>query len=248
LSRWPLLEAIHRESHIQARTDLGTSGAITPLALPATADLAFELPAMKHKHARVDAGSRRSSWPVQFRPRPLTLEQLALVLQSGQRGYRGDLDGEVPMLVHTLLYCVINHVEGIPPGIYAYDAPQHLLRQIRAGEFHQALQATQAGLLVNAANLSLCVIPVGNYMSGFRAYGDRWYRIQNMEAGMIAQRMYLAAAATGLGCRASLSYRDEAADALLGLPEGYTSLLQVLISPLDSAAQEYGRHDVPITW
>jgi SagB-type dehydrogenase family enzyme len=143
---------------------------------------------------------------------------------------------------------VINHVEGIPSGIYLYEPEQRLLRLVRAGECHQALQATQAGSWVNVTNLSLGIVPVGNYAAGFAVYGDRWYRIQNMEAGMVAQRLYLAAAASGLGCRASLSYSDAAADALLGLPEGYTSLIQILLSSQDPAAQERGRYELSISW
>ena len=248
LSRWPLLDATHRAALIESRAEFGVLGAMPPLVPPESVDLAFELPEVKYTFSRGDVGRRHSSHPLQFRPRPLTREQLAMLLEMGLRGYRGDLEGEVPMLAHTLLYCVINHVEGIPPGIYVYDATQHLLRQIRACEVHQILQATQIGPWVNAANLSLCMIPVGNYAAGFQVYGDRWYRIQNMEAGMITQRMYLAAAAAGLGCRASLTYRDEAADALLGLPDGYTCLIQVFISPLESAAQEFGRYERFITW
>jgi SagB-type dehydrogenase family enzyme len=252
LSRWPLLEAVHRASQREARTDLYAQGALAPIARPVTSDLAIELPAAPYRYARSDAGRRRSSWPVQFRPRPLPLEQLALLLQVGHQGYRGDLGGETTSLAHTLLYCVINHVEGLSPGIYRYevDQEQHrrLLRLVRAGEFHQALQAAQIGSLVNAANLSLCIIPVGDYAAGFSVYGDRWYRMQNMEAGMIAQRLYLAGAARGLGCRANLTYRDEATDSLLALPEGYTSLIQFMVSPVDAAAQEGGRCEIPITW
>jgi SagB-type dehydrogenase family enzyme len=248
LSRWPLLEAVHRASQIQTHTVMREQGALSPLARPAASDVALQLPAVVYRYARGHAGRRRSSDPVQFRPRPLTIEQLALLLQVGYRGYRGDLDRQAPTLAHTLLYCVINHVEGIPSGIYLYEPEQRLLRLVRAGECHQALQATQAGSWVNVTNLSLGIVPVGNYAAGFAVYGDRWYRIQNMEAGMVAQRLYLAAAASGLGCRASLSYSDAAADALLGLPEGYTSLIQILLSSQDPAAQERGRYELSISW
>lgn len=249
LSRWPSLEAVHRASCNETRADLPVGTDLSPLALPTSAsDLVIELPSVACAYRRTHIGRRRSASLRQFRPHPLTLQQLALLLQTCQRGYQGDLGEETSYLAQALLYCMINHVEGVPPGIYVYQAEQHLLRQVRAGEFQRALQITQPGMDVNMKNLSLCIFPVGNYVRGFSVHGDRWYRMQNMQAGMMVQRLYLAAAISGLGCRASLNYSDEHIDIQLDLPADYTALCQIFISPLAMSIYNDGLYEQSLVW
>ncbi len=60
-----------------------------------------------------------------------------------------------------------------------------------------------------------------------------------MEAGIIVQRLYLAAAALKLGCRASLGHQVSKTDEFLRLPEEYTSLIQIMIAPEQHAYQRY---------
>jgi hypothetical protein len=68
-----------------------------------------------------------------------------------------------------------------------------------------------------------------------------------MEAGIIVQRLYLAAAAQNLGCRASLGFPVSAINGFLGLSGGLanakedqrTSLMQIMIAPERSAYQQY---------
>lgn len=246
---WPLLEAVHRASCRETQADRDIIQKLPSLSLPASAsEPVIELPEVTYTYRRLHASRRFSAQPLRFRSQPLTLRQLALLLQTAQRGYNGDLGGEMPGLAHTLLYCVINQVEDVPPGIYAYRGEQHRLQLIRPGDFQQVFQLTQTGADVNMRNLSLCMIPVGNYARGFPVYGDRWYRMQNMQAGMMVQRLYLAAAMSELGCRASLSYHDKQMDMLLSLPEDYTALIQVLISPLSATAYNWGWYRQMLTW
>ena len=234
LSRWPLLEAVHRASSIQTLEELHERKTLPTLPLPASAsDLVIRLPHVASLYPGEKATYRRSAQPWEYRARKLTLAQLACLLQAAASGYRGDLDGEVPRLSHTLLYCLINQVDEVPPGIYAYQPERHLLQQITSGDFTRQFQAVQADQWWDMAHVSLALIPVGNYAQGFVAYGDRWYRMQNMEAGLCVQRLYLAATLNNLACRALLSYDDAHLDALLRLPANYTSLIQVFISPRD---------------
>jgi SagB-type dehydrogenase family enzyme len=249
ISRWPLLEAVHRASCIEKWEDVQARQTLPPLLSPAQeSNLGIKLPSVEYTHQRTHATRRRSAQPEQFRPRQLTLQQLALLLHTAQQGYQGDLDGEVPHLAHTLLYCMIMHVEDVPPGIYAYQAERHLLRQVHSREFLQVFHRAQYYLQPSVYNLSLCIIPAGNYARGFSVYGDRWYRLQNMEAGMMVQRLYLAAAMSNLGCRASLGYNDELIDKLLDLPSDYTGLIQIFIAPLDPTPYDCERHQQMINW
>jgi nitroreductase len=68
-----------------------------------------------------------------------------------------------------------------------------------------------------------------------------------MEAGIITQRLYLAAAALKLGCRASLGFEVPETNTFLGLSDAnddpqadqYMSLMQILIAPEYFAHQHY---------
>ncbi|MFD0473631.1 nitroreductase family protein [Nonomuraea thailandensis] len=61
------------------------------------------------------------------------------------------------------------------------------------------------------------LIPVGDPVAGARTFGDRWYRMQQMEAGLIAQRATLAATALGLAARIHSDGANETTDEALGL-------------------------------
>jgi SagB-type dehydrogenase family enzyme len=158
-------------------------------------------------------------------------------------GTTNDLDGHSDFLQHTLLYCVVYRVQGVPEDIYIYNHKNHELELIRAGiqpyERYQILRGPNFNLFYMSVSLFL----VGNYKSGFQVYGNRWYRMQNMEAGIIAQRLYLAAAALGLGCRASLGFGVPETNKFLGLSEAkddqYMSLMQIMIGPERPAHQHY---------
>jgi SagB-type dehydrogenase family enzyme len=148
-------------------------------------------------------------------------------------------------LQHSLLYCVVNRVQNIPAGIYWYHPQKHVLQVVRAGEVGRALQTAQRGIMHNLSTVSACLFPVANYKRGFAVYGDRWYRMQNMEAGIMVQRIYLAAAAHRLGCRATLGYQVPKMDELLCLTEGNTSLIEVMIGPAQPAYQQYEQSLTP---
>ncbi len=86
--------------------------------------------------------------------------------------------------------------------------------------------------MFNLHHINLCFFPVANYEPRLAAYGDRRYRVQNREAGIVVQRLYLAAAALGLGCHTQLGFHVDAVNELLGLgATPLTSLIQVLIVP-----------------
>lgn len=249
LSRWPLLEAVHRASSIQTLEEVHKWRTVPSLPAPASvSDLTIYLPHVAPFHLGAQAAQRRSAWAWEYRARKLTLEQVASLLQAATRGFHTDLDGDVSRFSHTLLYCLIKQVEGVPPGIYVYLPEQHALQQVASDDPSQRFQAVQTELGWNMEHVSLALIPVGNYALGFAAYGDRWYRMHNMEAGLCVQRLYLATTLHGLLCRAQLSFDDTRLDALLRLPPDYTSLIQVLISPRDPGRPAHKRETLWIRW
>lgn len=180
----------------------------------------------------LDGLGRRRSSKGHFRSGVVSRAQLSALLSGSMRGYASDLGDDESAIRHTMLCCAVHDVEGVESGVYYYDPARHALEQVRAGEVRAELQAAITSLMFNMFQVNLCFFPVAHYGPRLDAYGDRWYRVQNMEAGIIVQRLYLAAAALGLGCHTQLGFHVDAVNELLGLAETpLTSLIQVLIAP-----------------
>ncbi|HKR50824.1 MAG TPA: SagB family peptide dehydrogenase [Pseudonocardiaceae bacterium] len=181
----------------------------------------------------LDGLERRRSSKGYFRPGTLSRHQLSALLSGSMRGYLSDLgDDDDSTIRHTMLFGAVHDVEGVDSGVYYYDPVRHALEQVRAGDVSAELQAAMTSMMFNLHQINLCFFPVAHYEPRLAAYGDRWYRVQNMEAGIIVQRLYLAAATLGLGCHTQMGFHVDAVNTLLGLGETpLTSLIHVLIAP-----------------
>ncbi|MCM3691409.1 SagB family peptide dehydrogenase [Neobacillus niacini] len=147
--------------------------------------------------------------------------------------YRNDLVASHQRLEPrvSLSVCLYN-VEGIPNGAYHYDSTAHALHQVHPGD-HRIL--LQSGMSLN--NVNLLQVPLCIHVTGVKDYnkttlGYRGYRIQQMEAGMLVQRLLLSAGAIGLGGHPLLGYDSNLCDKLYEMHgQGKTSLIQIPIGP-----------------
>jgi SagB-type dehydrogenase family enzyme len=161
--------------------------------------------------------------------------QLAALLQEATASfsYLNDLDGshEKPAS-RVSLYGCLHGVEGIPDGAYYYDSANHALRRVRFGDHRLWLQQGMTLDNVNLFQVPLCLHVVGDKDHLKTELGYRGYRIQQMEAGMLVQRLLLAATAIGMGGRPLLGFDANSCDELYKLaPQGKTSLIQIPVGP-----------------
>lgn len=236
---WPLVEAIHTASLLETRSAFCPLRSLEPIK-QAESGASQSIPPANTSLDLWQARYQRHS-AAGFRPALLSEQQIAQLLLASTHGTNNDLDGRSDLLLHTLLYCVVNRVENIPSGIYCYHPEEHRLAVVSAGEVQSKFQELLGWANFNLFQMSICLLPVANYKNGFKVYGDRWYRMQNMEAGIIAQRLYLAAATLKLGCRANLGFPVPEMDKFLCLPEDYTSMLQVLVAPEHPISGHYAQ-------
>ncbi|MFJ5761042.1 SagB family peptide dehydrogenase [Neobacillus sp. NPDC093182] len=165
----------------------------------------------------------------------VTQVELANLLQAATDSflYRNDLEAvyqkHEPRV--SLNLCLYN-VEGIPNGAYQYDSTAHALRQVHLGDHRLLLQSGMSLYNVNLLQVPLCI-----HVTGVKDYykttlGYRGYRIQQMEAGMLVQRLLLSAGASGMGGHPLLGYDSNLCDEIYKLePQGKTSLIQIPIGP-----------------
>jgi SagB-type dehydrogenase family enzyme len=161
--------------------------------------------------------------------------QIATLLQEStfSFSYQNDIDGahrnDEP---RVSLYGSFYNVEGVPNGAYSYDKSAHALRRITQGDFRQFLQY---GLTMD--NVNLFQVPLSLHVVGDKDHlkerlGYRGYRIQQMEAGILVQRLLLMASALGMGGHPLLGFDAHSCDELYRLhSKGKTSLIQIPVGP-----------------
>jgi SagB-type dehydrogenase family enzyme len=114
---------------------------------------------------------------------------------------------------------LITGLQGVPEGVYRYLPREHALQMRSAGDRRRELEQAAMG------QESIRRAPVVMAISGVtartaRRYGDRAQRYVFMEAGHVAQNVYLQAGVLGLGTVTIGAFRDEAMAAALGLGAG----------------------------
>ncbi|GGE24245.1 NADH oxidase [Marinithermofilum abyssi] len=161
----------------------------------------------------------------------VSLLQLATLLKEATASfsYRNDLDGaqEKPESRVSLYSCLYG-VEGIPDGAYHYDSDAHALWWIRPGDQRPWLQQGMSLHNVNLFQVPVCLHVAGDRDHLKSALGYRGYRIQQMEAGMLVQRLLLAASAIGMGGHPLLGFDTSLCDEIYKIaPQEKTSLIQI---------------------
>lgn len=159
--------------------------------------------------------------------------QLATLLQEATASfsYRNDLDGkqENPGSRVSLYGCLYG-VEGIPDGAYHYDSAAHLLRQRRPGDHRFRLQPGMSLYDTNIFQVPICLHIAGDQDHLKTSLGYRGYRIQQMEAGMLVQRILLGSFAIGMGGHPLLGFDVRICDEIYELAtKGETSMIQIPI-------------------
>lgn len=179
-----------------------------------------------------DLLSRRRSVR-EYRREPIPLETLGSLLRAsyGVRGYR-EIEGQwvqdraVPSagaLYPLELYVATALVERLGDGIYHYDARAHALELLDSGDHRDALALMTVGQrMVQQAGVVIIITAL--FERTMWKYGQRGYRYVLLDAGHLAQTIYLCAASLGLAASAIGGFFDAELNEYLHLPQGEESL------------------------
>jgi SagB-type dehydrogenase family enzyme len=160
-------------------------------------------PARREAGRPLDETIQRRGSTRQFSHAPLGLIDLATTLWWATR----PIDMDVPADLVDV-YLVVNAVEGLEPGAWRYWPDAHALERIAAGDFRRqaAFLTLEQALGGDAAVTLFMLAPVNALLA---AYGNRGYRLANLEAGLIGGRAYLVAYALGFGASGLTFYDRE---------------------------------------
>jgi SagB-type dehydrogenase family enzyme len=114
------------------------------------------------------------------------------------------------------LHVVAHRVAGLDAGAYLLDREAHRLTPRHTGALADPLVRACLGQ-EKSGEAAVAVIAVANLEAATAREGPRSYRDLLLDAGAMAQRLYLGAEAHGLAARNLAAYYDDALDALLGL-------------------------------
>jgi len=143
----------------------------------------------------------------QFARDSITLNQLYTILNSATTGIDADFLQPYGTTLNRL-YLIVNAVEGLPSGSYLYHRDQKALELLREGDFRDT--AGYLGLEQEIpADASVDVFFLTDLQSVLAKYGNRGYRMAQLEAGILGGRLYLGAYAQRLGASGLTFYDDE---------------------------------------
>jgi SagB-type dehydrogenase family enzyme len=139
----------------------------------------------------------------QFAHAPISASELSTTLWWATRPVECDVPGGL-----VDLYLVLNAVEDLPSGAVRYWPEPHALEILSEGHYRSqsGFLTLEQALGADAAAVIYFLSPLDDVLA---AYGDRGYRLVNLEAGLIGGHAYLAAYAQGFGASGLTFYDRE---------------------------------------
>lgn len=176
---------------------------------------------------------RRSSYSFDRRPLDLTDLSTLLRLAAGpQRQVRlpdgaEHVVGMAPSaggLPSIDLYAVVRAGHLVPAGVHRYDPTAQDLQTVRTGDPDRALRS--ALVQSEFADRAPVVLALAARLDAtLGKYPVRHYRTLHVDAGIVAQNLYLTATALDLACCAVAGFHDRALNEVLRLPGHALGLL-----------------------
>ena len=208
---YPAMHEIHAASSLRSAEEVETWRGNTPVnelpppnnpSVPLRPYSDAEMPRDPIEQVILRRGSARK-----FAQVPIELPQLSTMLDRATRGIPADfLDPQGTQL--NDLYLIVNAVEGLEPGAYAYHRDGHVLECLKPGNFRA--QAGHLGLDQQLpADAAAGIFFLANLQMIMERFGNRGYRAVQLEAGILSGKMYLGAYAQHVSATGLTFYDDE---------------------------------------
>ena len=163
---------------------------------------AEELPPDTIEEVILRRGSSR-----RFRRSPISYQQLSIMLDRAVQPIPADfIEGADATL--NEIYLIVNGVDDLPSGSYVYRRDLRALEQLSEGDFREHAGRLDLGQEL-AADASVNIYFLADLDAVLQRYGNRGYRMAQMEASITAGRLYLAAYAQKLGATGLTFFDDE---------------------------------------
>jgi SagB-type dehydrogenase family enzyme len=158
-----------------------------------------------------------------FANRELSLAQISQLLWAADginnpQGKRTAPSGKAAYPMDLYLVAGERGVNGLAPGIYHYNVAEHALEPVAKGEFRPAVvKACNSQVWMKAAPVIFVIS--GDYKRSEVKNGPKAPLYTHIEAGLIAQNLFLQVGALGLGAGIAGGMNDQALGQALKIPQ-----------------------------
>lgn len=171
-------------------------------------------------------------------PGPVPLSSVTTLADWAPWPYDSDI-GTTPV---SRLYLLAQHVAELDSAVYRCDADGlHRTAPFPPGRLDQQVGFSPPVADLSTANV-VCYIVADRALAG--GWGNRGYRIASMDAGVIAQRVNVLAAAAGLAARPVNGYKARLVQRLLGIEDHQVPLFQIIVGRKPATAQ----YEMPVVF
>ena len=161
----------------------------------------------------LEAVIRRRGSTREFSHDSISFRQLSTILQRSTEGIPADFLGPSADFLGPSkgslndIYLIVNAVDGLTSGLYVFNREQQALELLDEGDFRR--QAGYLGLgQALPADASVNIYFMVDLDKTLEILGNRGYRAAQMEASVMAGKIYLAAYAQRLGATGLTFYED----------------------------------------
>ena len=207
---YPAIRAMHEASSLAEEAQVAAwRGAVPVAALAPPAGRLFSVQPLSDgeaPHDSIEEVILRRGSSRRFARQPISLEQLSTALSRIGR-IAADFTQPGGQLLNDA-YVIVNAVEGLPCGSYVYHPDESALELLREGEFRD--KAGELGLeQALPADASANIFFLTDLAPILERFGNRGYRLAQLEAAINGGRLYLASYALRLGATGLTFYDDE---------------------------------------
>jgi SagB-type dehydrogenase family enzyme len=210
---YPLIREMHAASTLQTIDEVrswhAATAAVTAVPRRAPSQRLFPLRPLRDPEFPTDSIDQvilRRGSSRHFSHQPIGFDQLSAILRCASSSVPSDC-GECP----ADAYLIVNAVDELPAGTYAYRHADATLALLRPGSFRR--EAGYLGLGQELpADASVNIYFLANLEPILARLGNRGYRLAQLDAAIRGGKCYLAAYALGLGATGLTFFDDEVTD------------------------------------
>jgi SagB-type dehydrogenase family enzyme len=209
---YPAIAAMHEASSLESEAEVtswrqealieSSRPMVTPRLIPLDPLGVQEIP----RDTLEDVIQRRGSTR-QFTHESIGFKQLSTLLDRSTRGIPTDFLKADQAPINDL-YLIVHAVEDLSPGAYAFHQGSRALEPLKEGDFRREAGYLGLGQEI-PADCSVDVFFLADLDKTLRRFGNRGYRAAQLEASIIAGKLYLAAYAQRLGASGLTFFDDD---------------------------------------
>jgi SagB-type dehydrogenase family enzyme len=159
-----------------------------------------------------------------FAQKTISFENISTIIDASTGSI--PLDFLKPDLSLIEFYLIANDVDELPSGAYHFDRDRRTLEQLKEGRmrYFAGYLSLEQPLFSDASAVFFLMTDLNWVLKNL---GDRGYRAAQLEAGIIAGRIYLSSYAQRVGASGSTFYDDAVTEFFAPHAEGMSAMMEV---------------------